>query len=172
MVKHGGFGSEAYAREELRAEIAAMMTGEQLGVGDEPRHGTAYDSSWIKARENDPKEIRAAAVDARRISDWLLAGERERSKCGERPAGADEARGREGPARSVAAPEAPGQSRAGQADVPRDLGRSQPANPPLAAGERPRDAGPTRLGPTSVVSRRPRRSCIMVLEDGTETGAR
>ena len=41
-----------------------MMTGEQLGVGHEPRHGTAYVSSWIKALENDPKEIRAASVDA------------------------------------------------------------------------------------------------------------
>ena len=41
LNKHDGFGSEAYAREELRAEIAAMMTGEKLGVGHEPRHGTA-----------------------------------------------------------------------------------------------------------------------------------
>ena len=32
LVDHKGFGSETYAREELRAEIAAMMTGEQLGV--------------------------------------------------------------------------------------------------------------------------------------------
>ena len=56
-----------------------MMTGEQLGVGHEPRHGTAYVSSWIKALENDPKEIRAATVDAQRISDWLLARKRERS---------------------------------------------------------------------------------------------
>ena len=78
-MNHGGFGSEAYAREELRAEIAAMMTGEQLGVGHEPRHGTAYVSSWIKALENDAKEIRAAAVDAQRISDWLMARDRERS---------------------------------------------------------------------------------------------
>ena len=78
-MKHGGFGSEDYAREELRAEIAAMMTGEHLGVGHEPRHGTAYVSSWIKALENDPKEIRAAAVDAQRMSDWLMARERERS---------------------------------------------------------------------------------------------
>ena len=59
LVNHGGFGTETYAREELRAEIAAMMTGEQLGVGHEPRHGTAYVSSWIKALENDPREIRA-----------------------------------------------------------------------------------------------------------------
>ena len=50
-----------------------MMTGEQLGVGHEPRHGTAYVSSWIKALENDRKETRAAAVDAPRISD-LAAG--------------------------------------------------------------------------------------------------
>ena len=80
LVRHGGFGSEDYAREELRAEIAAMMTGEQLGVGHEPRHGTAYVSSWIKALENDPREIRAAAVDAQRISDWLTVRERERTK--------------------------------------------------------------------------------------------
>ena len=57
LVNHGGFGTATYAREELRAEVAAMMTGEQLGVGHEPWHGTAYVSSWIKALENDPKEI-------------------------------------------------------------------------------------------------------------------
>ena len=84
LVNHGGFGTETYAREELRAEIAAMMTGEQLGVGHEPRHGTAYVSSRIEALKNDPKEIRAAAVDAQRISDWLLARERERSVADER----------------------------------------------------------------------------------------
>ena len=84
LIDHGGFGTETYAREELRAEIAAMMTGEQLGVGHEPRHGTAYVSSWIKALENNPQEIRAAAVDAQRISDWLIARERERSLGDER----------------------------------------------------------------------------------------
>ena len=62
-----------------------MMVGERLGVGHEPRHGTAYVSSWIKALENDPKEIRAAAVDAQRISDWLLSRERERSLGDEKP---------------------------------------------------------------------------------------
>ena len=77
LNKHDGFGSEAYAREELRAEIAAMMTGEKLGVGHEPRHGTAEVSSWIKALENDPREICAAAVEAQKMSDWLLARERD-----------------------------------------------------------------------------------------------
>ena len=79
FVNRGGFGSETYAREELRAEIAAMMTGERLGVGHEPRHGPAYVSSWIKVLENDPKEMRAAAVDAQRVSDWLIARERART---------------------------------------------------------------------------------------------
>ena len=79
FVNRGGFGSETYAREELRAEIAAMMTGERLGVGHEPCHGTAYVSSWIKVLESDAREMRAAAVDAQRISDWLIARERERT---------------------------------------------------------------------------------------------
>ena len=86
LVNHGGFGSETYAREELRAEISAMMAGEKLGVGHEPRHGTAYVASWVKALENDPREIRAACVDAQRMSDWLVERERERAVEKERPA--------------------------------------------------------------------------------------
>ena len=55
------------------------MTGERLGVGNEQRQGTGYVSSWIKVLENDLRETRAAAVDAQRISDWLIACKRERS---------------------------------------------------------------------------------------------
>ena len=36
-----GFGSPAYAKEELRAEISAMMTGERVGVGHDPRRGSS-----------------------------------------------------------------------------------------------------------------------------------
>ena len=149
LVNHGGFGSETYAREELRAEIAAMMTGEQLGVGHEPRHGTAYVSSWIKALENDPKEIRAAAVDAQRISDWLLARERERSLGDdkaeqERPSGGGETREHGDPTRSPhVASEARDQPRAehdaGQRDLPHARAIAQ-----AAVGERQRDTGPSR----------------------------
>ena len=45
-------------------------------MGHEPQHGTAYVGSWIKALENDPKEIRLAAVDAQKAADWMV----ERSK--------------------------------------------------------------------------------------------
>ena len=119
-MKHGGFGSEAYAREELRAEIVTMMTGEQLGVGHEPRHGTAYVSSWIKTLENDPKEIRAAAVDAQRISDWLMARERDRT--------VEDEQNRDGPDAGQAA-RAPGR------EVAPERGDGAPVVP--GAGERP-----------------------------------
>lgn len=70
---HGctGRGTTEYAIEELRAEIAAMMLGEQLHVGHEPRHGEAYVASWIKALDNDPEAVRKAAADSQRIADWL-----------------------------------------------------------------------------------------------------
>ena len=53
-----GFGSPEYAREELRAEISAMMTGEQVGVGHDPQRGAAYVENWVAVLEKDPHEIR------------------------------------------------------------------------------------------------------------------
>ena len=57
-----GFGSPEYAREELRAEISAMMTGEQVGVGHDPQRGAAYVENWVAVLEKDPHEIRRAAA--------------------------------------------------------------------------------------------------------------
>ncbi|MDE0652214.1 MAG: zincin-like metallopeptidase domain-containing protein [bacterium] len=79
----GGFGSAPYAREELRAEIAAMMTGERIGIGHHPRDGqcgnsAAYVKSWIEALEKDPREIHRAAGEADRISRYLISPARER----------------------------------------------------------------------------------------------
>lgn len=70
---HGvtGRGTTEYAIEELRAEIAAMMLGERLHVGHEPRHGQAYVASWIRALDDDPNAVRKAAADSERIADWL-----------------------------------------------------------------------------------------------------
>ena len=73
-----GFGSPAYAKEELRAEISAMMTGERVGVGHDPSRGAAYVEGWVAALEEDPREIRRAAADAQKISDFVLARSRER----------------------------------------------------------------------------------------------
>ena len=73
-----GFGSEAYAKEELRAEISAMMTGERVGVGHDPSRGAAYVESWVKVLKEDPREIRRAAADAQKISDFVMERSRER----------------------------------------------------------------------------------------------
>ena len=67
-----GFGSPEYAREELRAEISAMMTGERVGVGHDPQRGAAYVENWVKVLEEDPREIHRAAGEAQRMSDYLL----------------------------------------------------------------------------------------------------
>ena len=67
-----GFGSPEYAREELRAEISAMMTGERVGVGHDPQRGAAYVENWVKVLEEDPREIHRAAGDAQRMSDYLI----------------------------------------------------------------------------------------------------
>jgi putative DNA primase/helicase len=74
------FGSEAYAREELRAEIASLMLGEQLGVGYDPGQHSAYVGSWIRVLENDPREIFRAAADAEKITALVRLFERERER--------------------------------------------------------------------------------------------
>ena len=67
-----GFGSPEYAREELRAEISAMMTGERVGVGHDPQRGAAYVENWVAVLEKDPHEIHRASRDAQRMSNYLI----------------------------------------------------------------------------------------------------
>lgn len=71
------FGSAGYAREELRAEIASMIIGDELGIGHDPGQHAAYVASWIKALQEDPLEIFRAASDAEKIHDYVLAFERK-----------------------------------------------------------------------------------------------
>lgn len=73
----GGFGSTEYAREELRAEISAMMTSDRLKTGHDPERGAAYVEGWIQALEEDPREIHRASADAQKISTRLIDGARE-----------------------------------------------------------------------------------------------
>ncbi|GGE90646.1 zincin-like metallopeptidase domain-containing protein [Massilia psychrophila] len=67
------FGSEGYAKEELRAEIASMILGDELGIGHDPEQHAAYVGSWIKALQDDPLEIFRAAADAEKIQDYVLS---------------------------------------------------------------------------------------------------
>ncbi|WP_439847610.1 ArdC family protein, partial [Neisseria gonorrhoeae] len=61
------FGSEGYAREELRAEIASLMLSQELGVSFNPGQHASYVASWIMVLQDDPMEIMRAASDAEKI---------------------------------------------------------------------------------------------------------
>ncbi|HCJ4282396.1 TPA: zincin-like metallopeptidase domain-containing protein [Legionella pneumophila] len=67
------FGSDAYAKEELRAEIASMLLGTVLDIGHDPSQHTAYIKSWIRVLENEPLEIFRASADAEKIVNHLCA---------------------------------------------------------------------------------------------------
>ncbi|MDE2755660.1 MAG: zincin-like metallopeptidase domain-containing protein, partial [Acidobacteriota bacterium] len=75
-----GFGSESYAREELRAEISAMMTGDRLGTGHDPSRGAAYVSGWVEVLDKNPQEIVNASADAQRMSNYLISRTQERQQ--------------------------------------------------------------------------------------------
>jgi len=76
----GPFGSEVYAREELRAEITSWMLGQDLGIGHDPGQHLAYVGSWIKALEKDPFEIVRACRDAERIKHYVIAMEQKQEQ--------------------------------------------------------------------------------------------
>lgn len=68
----GPFGSEVYAKEELRAEIASYMLTTELGLGHYPERHAAYVGSWMKAIKEDRNALFAAARDAENIRTWVM----------------------------------------------------------------------------------------------------
>ncbi|PSJ81243.1 zincin-like metallopeptidase domain-containing protein [Neisseria iguanae] len=73
----GRFGSEAYAREELRAEIASLMLTRELGLPHNPDRHAHYVGSWVKALSEEPTEILKATQDAGRIKGFVLSFEQQ-----------------------------------------------------------------------------------------------
>lgn len=67
----GPFGTEVYAREELRAEMASYMVGRELGIGHYPERHASYVASWLKVLKDDKALLFQAARDAERIATWL-----------------------------------------------------------------------------------------------------
>ncbi|NDV26902.1 zincin-like metallopeptidase domain-containing protein [Desulfovibrio sp. JC010] len=75
----GPFGSEIYAKEELRAEIASWMTSAEIGLSHDPNQHASYVKSWVKVLKEDPFEIVRACQGAEKIKDYTLGFEKERS---------------------------------------------------------------------------------------------
>lgn len=68
----GPFGSEKYAIEELRAEMASYMITTELGLGHYPERHAGYVESWMRAITNDRNALFRAARDAELIRTWVL----------------------------------------------------------------------------------------------------
>jgi len=70
----GGFGSENYAKEELRAELACVFMQIEQGIQLEGKHivnHAAYLNSWLEAAKRDTSVFFKAAADAQKIADYV-----------------------------------------------------------------------------------------------------
>lgn len=69
----GRFGGEAYAIEELVAELGAAFLCADLGITQEPRVDHArYIKNWLQALKNDKKAIFTAASKASQAAQYLM----------------------------------------------------------------------------------------------------
>ncbi len=68
------FGDQAYAFEELVAELGAAFLCADLGITPEVREDHAsYLQSWLQVLEGDKRAIFSAAAQAQKAVDYLLA---------------------------------------------------------------------------------------------------
>ena len=64
--------SPAYAREELRAELASAFLGAELGIAHDLEPHAAYLDGYLELLRNDNREIFRAARDAQGIAELIL----------------------------------------------------------------------------------------------------
>lgn len=74
-----GFGSEGYAQEELRAEIASMFMEQDLGIDVSEKHienNSRYIKSWHEEIKANPNALFLAIADADKIARYVIEKER------------------------------------------------------------------------------------------------
>jgi antirestriction protein ArdC len=70
----GRFGSDAYAVEELVAELGAAFIAGRLALPNDPRTDHApYIATWLKVMKGDSRAIFTAAAKAQAAADYLAA---------------------------------------------------------------------------------------------------
>jgi antirestriction protein ArdC len=78
------FGDNAYAAEELIAELGAAFTCAHLGLSTEPREDHAqYLASWLRVLKADSRAIFTAASKAQQATDWMIARAGESARTAE-----------------------------------------------------------------------------------------
>ena len=75
-----GVGSDAHAKEKLRAEMTSLTVNGVMRLPHDPKRHASYVGSWIKVLKNDPEELRRAARDAGAAAKHLLQYDRERPR--------------------------------------------------------------------------------------------
>ena len=76
----GEFGSEKYAEEELRAEIASMFIEQDLEIGAGDKHiqnNSAYIKHWHEKIKADPNVLFKAIADAEKITQFVMGKEKQ-----------------------------------------------------------------------------------------------
>lgn len=68
------FGTEEYAKEELRAEISSSFLMQKFHLDEDKRHldnHKSYVKNWLELLKNSPQELFNAITDANKIVDYL-----------------------------------------------------------------------------------------------------
>jgi len=66
-----GDGGRAYAREELVAELGAVLLGHRLEIGTAMVNHAAYLSHWLELLRESPQVLLQVLSDARRAADLI-----------------------------------------------------------------------------------------------------
>ncbi len=66
-----GDGGRAYAREELVAELGAVLLGDRLEIGSAMANHAAYLHHWIALLKESPRVLLQVLSDARRAADLI-----------------------------------------------------------------------------------------------------
>jgi antirestriction protein ArdC len=66
-----GDGGRAYAREELVAELGAVLLGDRLEIGSDVNNHAAYLAGWVALLQDSPRVLLRVLGDARRAADLI-----------------------------------------------------------------------------------------------------
>lgn len=71
----GAMGSKLYAREELVAELGAVLLGDRLEIGSDTKNHAAYLGHWIELLEEEPEALMKCLRDAKKAADLICPQE-------------------------------------------------------------------------------------------------
>lgn len=72
-IKPSSFGSDAYAREELVAELSAAVTAAHFGLAKHVKEDSAaYLKSWLENLNQSPDYLKTTLFDVKRASNMLI----------------------------------------------------------------------------------------------------